>query len=913
MFRRRRSDEALDADVRLHLDLLTEEYERNGLTPEAARLAARRAFGGVEPMKERYREARGLGWFEDLWRDIRYAVRMLRRDRGLAAIAVVTLALGIGANTAIFSVIDALMLRPLPVPNPGDLRLLTNVFPATDIARAGRGPGFSFSYPLYEDIRTKADAFSGVIAIGNINSMRVVIGGGSDANAGPAEVAETQNVSGNFFSVLGVSASIGRTLVPADDDPSSPVPAVVLSDGFWARRFGRDPGVVGSRIVINDVPFTIVGIAPAEFRGVQVGAEPDLWWPNRFQPRLFAAPPNLMSERLVQNWRLIGRLRPGADERQAAAQVKAIFQADLAERLERRLARPGATVTPEDRRIFLEQTVQLDSAAAGWTSVRWRFQRPLLALMAVVALVLLIACANVANLLLARAAARRREIAVRMALGSGRYRLIGQLITESVLLAGIGGALGLGVAYLGSQSIPSFMAAQDMDLRVGPDIRVLSFAFLVSIGSAFVFGLMPALSATRVDFTAALTERTRAGGAGNRFGLHNAILVSQVALSVVVLVAAGLFVRTLTNLLDLETGFARENLTVFNLEAPLRYDGERRIGVYEAVIDALQTRPDVKASYSFFGLLSGNGWSDRFEIPGYTPPPGERMDDMQLMVVGPGFFDAVGSALVLGRTFERADETSPVRVAIVNETMARRFFGREPLGRRVVIGAFPNDIFEIVGVAPDAKYRTLRQEAEGARPAMYLPSFQPPGRSMAVRLRDAQVEVLTPAGLAGIEPLIRRVARDADPSVVVTELRSMATVIDRTISQERMLARLSTWLGLLALALSAIGIYGVRSYTVSRRTSEIGLRIALGATVPHVLRLVVGQGVVMTVLGIAIGLALGVALSRYVQTLLFAISPTDPVTLAAVAILLLVIAVLASYAPARRAIRVDPTTALRTD
>ena len=618
--------------------------------------------------------------------------------------------------------------------------------------------------------------------------------------------------------------------------------------------------------------------------------------------------PAMMSRRNVSSWRVIGRLRPGADEARAAAQANALFQTDLAGRLEQRLTRP---MTPSERRAFTEQSVRLEPAAAGWTSLRWEFERPLFVLMIVVGLVLLVACANVANLLLARAAVRRREIAVRMALGSGRSRLVRQLVTESVLLAGLGGVLGLGVAFFGSRLIPSLMADQDLTLLVGPDVRVLTFAAIVSIASAFVFGLMPALTATRVNVTPVLNERARAAGAGSRFALHNTIVVAQVALSVIVLVGAGLFVRTLTNLLRLDTGFDRQNLTVFDLQPPNRYDAARRTAVYQAVIDGLQRSPESKASYSFFGLLSGNGWSDRFDIPGYVPQPDEQME-AQGMIVSPGFFEATGTRMVLGRGFDRTDEQSPVRVAVVNQTMARRF-GAQPVGLRFTMGGFPNETFEIVGVAADSKYRRLRQEAQETQPAFYLPVSQPPGASMAARLGWPQVELRTSAARSGLETMIREVVREVDPAVAVTELRSMSAVIDRTIAQEKMLARLAAWLGVLALVLGAIGIYGVRAYTVNQRAGEIGLRLALGATAAQVFRLIVGQGVTVTALGIVIGLVSAAALTRYVGSLLFGVTPHDPATFAGVTAVFIAVAMLGSYAPARRAARLDPATTLRSE
>jgi len=913
LFTRNHAERDLNDEVRAHLDLLAAEYERKGLTQDQARLAARRAFGGVEQMKERYRDGRSLRWLEDLWRDVRYAVRMLRRDRGLASVAVITLALGIGANTALFSVIDALMFKRLPVQKPDELTVLA-------IAREGRNPGSSFSYPYYEDLVKRADAFSGVLAFGNVNQTRVIVGGDADAVASEAssgsqaEIARSQSVSGNFFSVLGVRATVGRTLVADDDGADVSIAAAVLSDGFWARRFGRDPRVVGRRMTVNEVTFTIVGVAAAGFRGVQVGAEPDIWWSSQKLPQVSAGPPGMLTERNMQSWRIIGRLRASATgNARAQAQAESLFQTDLIERVRRRDAGAGPRMTSADRRAFVGQRVQLESGAAGWTELRSQFQRPLLVLMIVVGLVLLVACANVANLLLARATARRKEIAVRMALGSGRRRLVRQLLTESLLLAGAGGVMGVGVSLLGSRLVTSFMEGQDVSLNLSPDGRVLAFTAVVSLGSALLFGLMPSLTATRADLALRLNDAGRGTHGGGALTIHNAILASQVALSVIVLIAAGLFVRTLINLQRLDTGVAPENLAIFSLSVPGSYEPARRVALYQRLLERLEGTPGTRAAYSVFGLLSGNGFTAPVAIPGYSPGPDEDVTARGL-IVGLGFFEVMGARLVLGRPFAPADERSPVRVAVVSQSMGRRFFGANPLGRRFTMpGMFPGESFEVVGVAADSKYRSLREPAGEGATAVYLPAFQTPGASMMLRMRDVQVELRTPAGTTGVESMIRRTMREIDPTVSVTEVRTMSAIIDRTIAQDRMLARLALWFGVLALVLGAIGIYGVRSYSVSRRTSEIGLRIALGATSSQVLRHVVGQGLTVALSGIAIGLAAAAGLTRFVEGLLFRVTALDPQTFIVVAVLFASVAVASSYVPARRAARVDPAVALRSE
>jgi predicted permease len=587
--------------------------------------------------------------------------------------------------------------------------------------------------------------------------------------------------------------------------------------------------------------------------------------------------------------------------------------ADLTERFQAQVARFGSSMAAADRQAFTEQTLRLESAAAGWTRLRWQFRGPLVVLLIVVGFILLIACANVANLLLARAAARRKEIAVRMALGSGRKRLVRQLLTESLLLAGSGGLLGLGVAFLGGRLVAAFMEGQDVVLGVSPDTRVLGFTAVISLASALLFGLMPSMTATRGDLNSWLGEQSRATAGAGRLTIHNAIVVFQIALSVVVLIAAGLFGRTLTNLQQLDTGYAPENLTVFGIDVPGGYDSDRRAALYRAVVDTLEASPGTKASYSAFGVLSGNGLSDPVGTPGYSPRSGESLRAYGT-IVSPGFFEATGARIVFGRDFERADDGSPVRVAVVNQAMARRVFGERPLGRRFTLpGLFPNESFEVVGVAADSAYRNLRTEAQEAIPSFYLPFSQPPGASIGVRMRNIQVEVRTSAQRSGVETMIRRTLREVDPAVALTELQPTTAIIDQAMARERLLARLALGFGVLALALGAIGIYGVRSYAVSRRTNEIGVRVALGATASQVLGLVMGQGVRAAAPGIILGLVAAAGLTRFVEGLLFRVAPLDPATFASVAVLFGGVAMAASYVPARRAARVDPAVTLRSE
>jgi predicted permease len=639
------------------------------------------------------------------------------------------LALGIGANTALFSVIDGLMLKPLRVRAGSELRILTIV---TNRPPA-RVPGFSFSYPFYEDVQKRTDLFSGVIACGSVNPVRLTVGGtdGAGAETTAAEVARGQAVSGTFFSALGVNAGAGRVLDSGDDRFDAPAVAM-LSDGFWARRFGRDPGVIGRAITVNEVPFTIVGVAPAGFQGFQIDADPELWWSLHVMPRVLRAPAAMITDRMNQSWWIVGRMQPRVEDAQAQAQLEPLFKADANARREQLGAQSGAAAMEPARRI--EQAIRLESGAAGWTTLRWQFRRPLLVLMSVVALVLLIACANVANLLLARATARRKEISVRMALGSGRPRVVRQLLTESIMLAAIGGVVGIGVAFFGTRAIGAFIGSRNASLNVAPDDRVLAFTAVVSLASAVLFGLVPALTATRVSFTAALNEQGRATPGTSRLTIHNAIVASQVALSVVVLIAAGLFIRSLTNLQRLDTGIDSHNLTVVSVRMPSSYTPARRMDLYERLLQRLESIPGTRASYSMFGVMSGNGFGDRFAV--IDSAPSDEEPNLRGILVGPDFFDVVGTRIVAGRGFEPSDARSPVRVAVVNETMARRFFGARPLGKRFTIPrSFPGESFEIVGIAVDSKYRSLREEAEQALPIAYLPTSQPPGARIVLSVR----------------------------------------------------------------------------------------------------------------------------------------------------------------------------------
>jgi predicted permease len=896
LFRPGSLDRTLHEEVRTHLELLAADYERGGMTPAQARHAALRAFGGVEPMKERYRDRRGLPWIEDLVRDVRHGSRALRRHPGVAATAIVTLALGIGANTALFAVIDAVLLRPLPVADPDHLRLITVAGP--DPTRRES----AFSQAVYADVRERVPAFSGVVAFGGLSRMRLTQSGEGDATP-VIEPIKTQPVSGNFFSVLGVRPGAGRLLDAADDQPGA-VPAAVVSDGFWARRFGRDPSIVGRSIVVNDVAFTIVGVAPRGFAGVEVGVEPELWCPVQMFPRLSGISPDLFNSRQIRSLRLLARLRSGVDPAQAQAQVEAVLETDRADLIARRAAQAGGSLAAAERARLEEGRLRLEPGRAGFTPLRWQFRRPLLVLMSVVVLVLLIACANVANLLLARAAARTNELAVRMSLGSGRARLIRQLLAESALLAVLGGLCGSVVAMVGSRLVATFLEAQNVIIPVSLDLRVLAFTSAASLAAAFIAGVIPAVTATRLD----LVNRGARSGVGRpALTIDHALVASQVALSVVVLIVAGLFLRTLVNLQNLNIGIERENLTTVSLDMPPAGQPEARLGAYREMLTHLNNVPGQSAAISVFGMLTGMGWTIR--IPGDTSLDEEGAIAFGVLVSS-SFFDVTGMRLVAGRAFGPEDEVSPTRVVIVNETLARRFYGGNAVGRR--FSTVAGEMVEIVGVTANAIYRNLRDEADAPSPTVYFPALQPPGSTMAQGMRTVQLQIRTTRA-APVERAVREALRRVDPTIVVMDVRSMGTLVDGTIARERLLADLAGWLGFMSLALGAVGLYGVRSYAVNRRVAEFGVRLALGATPRQVAGRVVAEGALIAAIGIVIGLIAAAMVTRVLGSLLFGVTPLDVPTFAGTAALFVAVAIAASYVPARRATRIDPAAALRAE
>jgi predicted permease len=843
----------------------------------------------------------------DIGQDVRHALRLLRKSPAFSFIAIVTLALGIGANTAIFTFINALLLRSLPVKDPQALvlfRVSGPYMPAT--------AGYNFSYPLYEMFRDQTQSFSGIIAANNANRGRLVVN--DQSSAGVPESVQHQRVSGNFFSALGVGAVKGRTLTDTDDNPSNSQPAAVISYEYWQRRFGLDPNVVGRSVTLNNTSLIIVGVTQPGFFGFDPGARPELWWCLKAIPD-----PNLPQ---TQSWwlRVIGRLRPGVNPTQAQGEVATIFR--------RQVEDEGSKTnwsTSEQRRDHFERHAMLEAGATGYTSLRRQFRQPLLILMATVGLVLLIACVNVANLMLARAATRRKEIAVRLALGANRFRLFRQLLTESVLLSVIGGIASLILARMCVRVLTTYLPEQSraaLDLSI--DARVLLFTLTVSLLTGLLFGLFPAWQTTRQSVTAALKDQMGASAGPSRLVVNKLLVVAQVSLSLFLLIGAGLFIRSLQNLRNLDVGMNYENILQFSLDFGDSYRAQQRSDFNKTILERLEALPGAhSATLLYFSLLSGSGISYNVTVPGFSPPP-DVSTECDSTAVGPRFFETMKMPILSGRDFgpqderpvaaatpagpaksaklERAPE-APLRYAVINQSMARFFYGdQNPIGKRFVSEG--RNQFEVIGVTQDSKYFDIREQP----PRIYYTYYfqQPRRQSVTFQLRTDS-EARDYAGT------IQRLIRELDPQVQVIGLKTMADVVDESLVQERFIAQTSTAFSLVALTLACIGLYGVMSNAVTRRTNEIGIRMALGAKSGDVVKLVMREVLLLVGLGTLIGLMAAFATLRLVSHLLFEVRPSDPLTIGFATLLLIVVAVLAGYLPARRASNVDPLIALRAE
>src|SRR5579864_2743719 len=828
-----------------------------------------------------------------LFQDLRYALRMLVKNPGFTAVAVLTLALGIGANTAIFSLLNAVMLRELPVQKPDELVLFgtgrargdTDDFASTKV----------YSYSFYREMRQKNQVFSNVSA-----ALSILFGGmhGAIGDSGSLEPMNVQLVSGTYFPTLGVRPLLGRAFTEAEDEPAGGHPVAVISYSWWKRRFAADPSALGKTVRLGSTVYTIVGVAPPEFFGTEVGESPDLWIPLSMEKQVSPGW-NGLDDKWFQSLYILARLKPGVSTKQAEANVNL-----LARDIWHEFA--GPVLTKEQQQTLQRAHIELTSVARGVSHLRLEFSLPLQILMVVLGLVLLIACANIANLLLARATSREREIAVRLAIGASRMRLVRQMLTESLLLALVGGALGVLFATWASDALLRMVSTgpEPLPLNIAPDPRVLAFTFLVSLATAILFGIAPALRGTRVDLTNSL-KAGRGAVSLRRNPLAKTLIVSQVALSLVLLIGAGLFLRSLVKLAHVDTGFARDHVLLFGIDpVDVGYKEDARlVNLYQQLEQRVSAEPGVRASSISFFTFNQGDWTSDVTIPGRVPTPTNDMAATH-NVVGPSYFATMGIPLLVGRVFGPQDTENSAKVAVINQTMAQWYFpGVSPLGRRFGIGDDPkhsNDI-EVIGVVKDAKHVSLQ---ERPFPEAYYPYTQRIGYYYDLEVRysgDPQ----------SIVAEVRRAVGEVDHNLPVTYQNTLAEQVDQSMASESLIARLSAFFGLLAVFLACIGIYGLMSYAVTRRTSEIGVRMALGAGRSKVLWLVMRESLLLVGLGLAIGLPAALAGDRFVSKMLFGLKPTDPVSMAGAAIVLLAFAALAGYLPARKASRVDPMVALR--
>jgi predicted permease len=825
--------------------------------------------------------------------DVRYAFRTLRKSPLFTGIAVASLTLGIGANTAIFTLVDQLILQMLPVRHPEELVLLT----ARGNHYGSNTGSNALSYPMYRDIRDRNQVFSGMFCR-SIMDFSVSL-------EGRTELVTGELVSGNYFPVLGVGAAAGRVFTAADDQQQGGHPVAVLSYGYWKTRFAGDPGVIGKRMMINGYPITVVGVSQPGFDGVEPGFSPQIRVPMMMKNVLTNGPWYNLNDRRGRYAQVFGRLKPGMTLTQAKAGLQPLFH----QILNMEVQQPAfARASAESKEKFLKMWLDVLPAAKGRSYMRQQFSNPLLALMGMVGLVLLIACSNVANLLIARAAARQKEIAVRLAVGASRAQLVLQLLEEGLLLSLAGAVLGIALAALVDHALVKLLpstASVNLNVASTPDARTLLFTLGISLLTAVLFGLVPALQATRPQLAGTLKDQAGSVVGGTAVGLRKGLVVAQVALSLLLLIGAGLFVGSLRNLRGVSPGFDTSHLISFNVDPMLNhitYDRGREY--YRQMLQRLNGLPGTKSSsLAVIRLLDGDEWDNGVFVEGYSAKNGPADPHMQFCT--PRFFETLGLPLLMGRDFTDRDDTAAPKVGIVNEKFAKKYFaGLNPIGRHVGLGGDPGtktDI-EIVGVARDAKYEDLRKEVPFE---LYLPYVQ---QKFVVGMT---AYVRTEAEPAAVFGEVRQAARAVDPNVPVVDLRTLEEQVDQSMVTERLLASLSAVFGLLATVLAGVGLYGVMAYMVARRTREIGIRMALGAGGGNVVWLVMREVLLLCGIGVAIGAPAAWALTRLISTQLFGVKPTDPVTMLLAALGIAAAAALSGYLPARRATAIDPMRALR--
>ncbi|HEX6719260.1 MAG TPA: ABC transporter permease [Pyrinomonadaceae bacterium] len=834
---------------------------------------------------------------ETLFKDIRYGLRGLLKRKAFAAIAVLTLALGIGANTAIFTLVNAVMLKSLPVAKPEELVLFTDVTgEGTSIEDSPRtGEWTRFSFASYEYFRNHNQSFQDIAALRS-GPDRLSVRQADSQSA--AARASGQLVSGNYFSVLGVRPMRGRLLTPDDDKPNAP-PAAVISHRYWQQELNSDPSVVGKSFIINGTTFTVVGITPPEFFGERVRRPPEFWLPLTFQPQIELRESYLTNNQ-VYFLMLIGRLKSGVDMAQAQATTNLALRQFLTEQA-------GSQLTDERRKGIDNTYVTLVEGQGGISRLRRVYSTPLQTLMAIVGLILLIACANVGSLLLSRAAARKAEISLRMALGATRWRIVRQLLTESMLLAAVGGVCGVLLAQWAVIVLVD-LVAKGTPLDTRPDAGILAFTAGVSILAGVLFGLIPAVQASRTNLSSAMKEKNRMRGGFMRLNLSSLMVVLQVGLSMVLLTGAGLFARSLVKLQSEDLGFDRNNVLVLGIDPRLAgYKPTELATLYRQIIDRLSSLPQVRdVSIATYAPLSGTRRSSSIKITGYAPRPDEDMETQDILAA-PKYAETLGMPLLRGRDIDVRDTPSSTRVAVVNQSFADHYFkDQNPIGRSFTFDEDDNKgaPLEIIGVVGDIKNEDARDKPE---PTVYRPILQVQDESAY----SATIHIRTQADPTPLTPQVRQMLNQIDDKLPIFGVTTMNDQLRENLNQERLIAQLVSFFGALALILACIGLYGVMAHGVARRTNEIGIRMALGARGANIAWMILRETFYLVLAGLILGVPVALFGAKLIAAQLFGLSPTDPLTLIGAAVVLALVAMLAGYVPARRASRVNPLNALR--
>lgn len=894
----RQSRQDFEDEARFHFDELVDRYVADGMTPaDAQRLAARR-LGNMPLLRDRTGDADTYRWLSDAVQDLRFAVRTLATHRAFTVVAVLTLALGIGANTAMFSLFDAILLTKLPVHDPSRLVLFTD--------RPGEGTSSDdppptgrwelFSTDVYRHLRDQSLGFESLTAVRS-GEAPVLVRRPSQATGTAPLRAQVHLVAGNFFSTLGVDAAQGRTLTPADDVPNAP-PVAVISNLFWRTHLQSDRSIVGSTVILNQLSFTVVGIAPPDFFGERIRRPPDFWVPLVFQPQIELRQSYL--EARDYYWlNLIGRLAPTVSAPSAQTAATTALQRYLTDQA-------GTNLTADRRRGISRSYIELADGARGVFGLRTLYSEPLHILLAVVGLVLLLACANVANLLLTRGTARRGEMAIRVALGAGRFRLVRQLLTESLLLAGLGAVCGVLVARWATQALLGLIVSSTAPVHASLDLPVLAFTAGATVAAGILFGLVPALQASRFDLASSIKARQTGGGGGTAHGRASKALVAvQIALSLVLLVGSLLLARSLVNLEGQPLGFDQNHVLLQPISPRLaRYTPAAATALYLRVYDRLRALPGVRsATFARYSPFSGSESTSTVVVEGYTARPNEDMD-VEVFQVGPDYPETMGMRLLRGRSLTDKDTAGAPLVGLVNEAFVRRYFPTSnPVGRHVGYESAKPDV-EIVGVVADAILHDPRKTAE---PVVYSAMLQ---EASGFAL-DCEFAVRIDGDPAGAASEVRTTLASIAPDVPLNDPIVLATQVGHIFNSERLAARFVIFFGLLALTLACVGIYGTIAQSVAQRTAEIGIRMALGAARPAVLWLILRQTAVLLAIGLVIGVPFAILSGRLVGAQLFGVHPIDPASLGGAAAALVVAALLASVVPARRATRIDAVQALR--